>query len=96
MGRRGRYEFSKKVKDKAITKWHEENPGNPDEKLEVDHIIPIYFAKREGIPEDLVNTQNNARALRVEEHKERHRNEPTEEEYKTLSQALLGWIGNLF
>lgn len=96
MGKRGRYEFSDGVKRSAKKEWHRNNPGNPKEPLEIDHIVPVHFAKRHGIPPDLVRTRDNARALRIKEHKERHRNEPTEEEYMTLSQGLLGWIKNLF
>ena len=92
---RGRYEFPKRVKDDAHSKWHANNPGREDESLEVDHIVPVWYAKKNHIPPDLVRVGNNARALTVKEHKERHRNEPTEEEYKTLAQAILGWVRNL-
>ena len=95
MGNRGRYEFPNSVKESARNDWHKKNPGHKNERLEVDHIIPIWFAKKYGIPPGVITTRKNARALRIKEHKERHRNEPTGEEYAVLAIALLGWITNL-
>lgn len=95
MSRRGRYEFPNRVKEHARTEWHKANPENEDAKLEVDHIVPVWYAKKNNIPPDLVRTGDNARALTVPEHKERHRNEPTEEEYRTIAQGILGWVKNL-
>lgn len=93
---RGRYEFDKRTKDEAFSRWHAENPGNEDANLEIHHRIPVHFAKKEGIPPDLVRTQDNAVAVTRDEHKEIHRNEPSDEEYKTLAQSILGWVGGLF
>lgn len=95
MSRRGK-EFPDTVKDSAIRKWHKENPGRSKEKLEVDHVIPIHVGNRLGIPSALLKSRANAEAKTQKEHKEKHRNELSDEEYKTLAQALLGWIGNLF
>lgn len=93
--KRGRYDFDEATKDSAKRKWHADNPGNEKVPLEVDHHIPVWWAKKNNIPPDLVRTRQNARAMRVHEHKERHRNEPTDEEYTTLAQSVLGWIRNL-
>lgn len=95
MAKRRRYEFPDRVKESARKKWHEENPGNENEPLEVDHKIPVWWAKKNNIPPDLVRTRQNARALRIKEHKQRHREEPSEEEYATMAQGILGWFRNL-
>ena len=93
---RGRYEFSQRTKDSAVNKWRWNNPDRDDEDLEVDHIVPVWAAKELGIPADLVRTDDNARALTVGEHKDRHRNESDLEEYRSLAQSILGWIDGLF
>jgi len=93
---RGKYEFSDRTKEAARRKWHAENPGNEDANLEVDHLVAVWFAKKHGIPHQQITSGANAKALRQKEHKAKHRNEPTEEEYKTLAQGLLGIIKRLF
>lgn len=96
MARRGRYDFPRSVKDKAKADWRANHPGCEDTNLEVHHRIPVHFAKDAGIPPDLVRIQDNAVALTRREHKDFHRNEPTDEEYRTIVQGILGWIGGLF
>lgn len=95
MARRGRYDFPRSVKDKAKADWRADHPGDEEVNLEVHHRIPVHFAKDAGIPPDLVRTQDNAEALTIQDHLEFHRNEPTDEEYQTIVQGILGWIGNL-
>ena len=95
MSRKG-YEFNNLTKEAAKLKWHKENPNNEDATLEVDHIISIWFAKKYGLPKHTIKSAKNAKALTHEEHKKKHDNEPTEEEYATLAQALLGYVRRLF
>ena len=96
MSRRGRYDFNSRTKDKAKADWHADHPDREDERLEVNHIVAVHYARKMGIPPDLVRTQDNAEALTIPDHLEHHRNEPTDEEYAVLARGLLGWIRNLF
>ncbi len=96
MPRPSQYEFSQRTKNTAISRWHWEHPGREDEKLEVHHIIPVRVAITLDIPPTLVRTADNAQAMPVAEHKEKHQNEPSLEEYRLLAQSILGWHGNLF
>lgn len=65
--RRG-YEFSESVRQKAIKKWHEENPGNEDVELDVHHLVSIKHARESGLHPHTVNTLQNAQAMPRSEH----------------------------
>jgi len=90
VGRRGAYEFPRQLKKSAIEKWQKEHPDS-DEAIDCDHIIAIWFCKKYNIPPELANSENNLQVLTVKQHREKHRNEPTDEEYAILAQALLGF-----
>lgn len=93
---RGRYEFTQTTRNRAIEKWREENPEADDDiNLEVHHKVPVWWAKKNNIPSTLVRIQDNAVALSRDEHKEVHRNELSDDEYRTLAQSILGWVRNL-
>ena len=93
--KRGGYEFSKRIKNVARNKWHAEHPNREDEILEVDHIVAIWWMKKNNIPPIVGKSGQNAQALPVQEHKEKHQNE-TDEMYRTLAIALLGFVNMLF
>lgn len=93
MARRG-YEFDKRTREAARIKWHRDNPGREDEQLEVDHKVPIWYAKKNGIPPAVIKSQDNARALPVDEHKERDHYD--EEEINFFLSSLTHFIGGLF
>ncbi|NCS97980.1 MAG: hypothetical protein GW762_05305 [Candidatus Pacebacteria bacterium] len=93
--KRKEYEFSMQTKDSVINSWHAQNPGRHNAELEVDHIIPIWWARQQAIPPEIVKTRDNARALTKSEHKRRHKNELSHQEYVSLAQTILGWARNL-
>lgn len=92
---RGRYEFPKSVRERAVERYYAENPESENELLEVHHQVPVWWAKKEQIPSALVRVQANAIAVPRDDHKEIHRNELSDDEYRTLAQAVLGWVRNL-
>lgn len=94
MSRRRGFEFDRRTRDRAIEKWHHANPGNEDEELEVDHKVPIWFAKKHRLPSAVIRSQQNAEALPKSDHKEKHRNE-SEEEYWSIWQGMIGFINRL-
>lgn len=93
MSRRG-WEFSPRIRDRAIEEWHWNNPGRQDVTLAVHHRVKIEFAKKHGLPPAVIRSQQNAQAVPIEEHLEIHRNE-SEEEYWSIYQSLIGFINRL-
>ena len=95
MRRRG-HEVSDRTKEAARLQWHKDNPGNEDADLEVDHIIPVWYAIKTGIAPAHSTSGANARAMRQKEHKQRHRDEEGEDELGSMAQGVLGILGKLF
>lgn len=93
MSRTG-FEFPKSVRDRAIERWHWENPGREDTKLEVHHRVKIEFARKHQLPREVIRSAQNAVAIPVDEHKELHRQE-SENEYWAIYQGLIGFINRL-
>jgi hypothetical protein len=89
------HEFNQRTKDLAIRKWHAENPGRENEKLEVDHKVGVDYAKRNGIPPAVTKQADNARAMPVSEHKQRHR-DATDEEMNGHLSGIARFVGRLF
>lgn len=79
MARRKGAEFSERTKDIAYqnAKGKDQITGEPlGEHTEVDHIIPLAWAKQNApdIPLSFLKSPKNARVLNRDTHKERHRN----------------------
>lgn len=93
MPRKG-YEFPDRVKDEAIRRWRIKNPDRTDEELEVDHKVPVWFAKKHGVPREVITSQDNARAIPKSEHRDRDHYD--EEEIKAFLSQLVNFIGRMF
>lgn len=89
-------EFDEHTKHKAKRKWHRDNPGRENQDLHVHHRVSREWGRRNGVPNSLLSSRNNAEAMTPEQHKRHHRKEPSDKEYRSLAQALFGWIGGLF
>jgi hypothetical protein len=87
---RNKAEFSDRVKDNAIKRWHKLNPGRENEIITVHHRVSIWAGKELGIPTRVLKSGENAQAMTLEEHQRFHDNEPTLEEYAVIAQGLLG------
>ena len=83
-------EFSRELKDKLRKKWHEDNPGNEREQVQLHHQIPKHIGEKLNIPPYFLKSEENALAVTDKEHKWLHENELTLDEYSVLAQALLG------
>lgn len=92
MPRKG-YEFSQRTRNEAIRRWYINNPGREKEELEVDHKVPIWYAKKHGIHPSVIRSQDNARALPKEDHKQRDHYD--EEEIRFFLSTLTQFIGRL-
>jgi 5-methylcytosine-specific restriction endonuclease McrA len=93
VSRRG-LEFSTHTQDEAIKQWHIAHPDEDEIDLEVHHRVPIAHAKKMKLPPSLVRSGANAEALTKSEHYKKKKQ--TEEESKTIAQALFGLLDELF
>lgn len=94
MARKGA-EFSDRIKNEEIRKWHGKNPGKENAVVEVHHILPINEGLKRGVPKEALRSQQNAVATETKFHDRVHR-ELDDETMNVLAQGLINLWKKLF
>lgn len=89
-GRKG-CEFSTRIKEEEVARWHKNNPGEHDNLVQVHHILPISEALLRNVPKRLIRSQENAVAVAIGFHSHIHFN-TTKETYDILASELINSI----